>query len=74
MGHYTDAPEDNLLGLTTHRAINEAEASGIARAETFLTELDYPLEISVPFIRTLHQTAFGHLYDWLSCTHKSTIN
>ena len=74
MGHYTDAPEDNLLGLTTHRAINEAEASGIARAETFLTELDYPLEISVPFIRTLHQTAFGHLYDWAGQWRISTPN
>ncbi len=74
MGHYTDAPEDNLLGLTTHHAINEAEASGIARAETLLTELDYPLEISVSFIRTLHRTTFGHLYDWAGQWRTSTPN
>ena len=63
MGHYTDAPEDNLLGLTTHQMLNEAEALGVARAESFLTELDYPLHISTAFLRELHRVAFAHLYD-----------
>ena len=29
MGHYTDAPEDNLLGLTDRRLLDEAEAEGV---------------------------------------------
>ena len=28
MGHYTDAPEDNLLGLTDKDTLNEQEALG----------------------------------------------
>lgn len=33
MGHYTDAPEDNLLGLTDEDALNEQEALGVARMQ-----------------------------------------
>jgi hypothetical protein len=29
VGHYTDAPEDNLLGLTDRRLLDEAEAEGV---------------------------------------------
>ena len=74
MGQYTDVPEDNLLGLLTNQAINEAEALGVARAELWLTELDYPLEITVPFIRALHRTAFQHLYGWAGHWRTSTPN
>ncbi len=74
MGHYTDAPEDNLLGLTTHQALNEAEALGVARAEAFLTELDYPLHITTAFLRELHRVAFSHLYDWAGMWRTTTPN
>lgn len=74
MGHYTDAVEDNLLGLTTKQEINEAEAVGVIRAETWLTRLDYPLDITPSFILDLHRTAFAHLYEWAGKWRTSTPN
>ena len=65
MGHYTDAPEDNLLGLTDKAALNEQEALGVARVERYLLEeFDYPVELSVVLLQDLHRRAFGHVYDW----------
>ncbi|MET4076585.1 Fic family protein [Hymenobacter sp. UYCo722] len=65
MGHYTDAPEDNLLGLTDKAALNEQEALGVARVERYLLEeFDYPVEPSVGLLQDLHRRAFGHVYDW----------
>ena len=65
MGHYTDAPEDNLLGLTDRAALNEQEALGVARVERYLLEeFDYPVDLSVGLLQDLHRRAFGHLYDW----------
>lgn len=65
MGHYTDAPEDNLLGLTDKAALNEQEALGVARVERYLLEdFDYPVDLSVALLQDLHRRAFGHLYDW----------
>ena len=65
MGHYTDAPEDNLIGLTDKAALNEQEALGVARVERYLLEeFDYPVDLSVALLQDLHQRAFGHLYDW----------
>jgi cell filamentation protein len=65
MGHYTDAPEDNLLGLTDKDALNEQEALGVATVERYLLEeLDYPVDLSVGLLQGLHRRAFGHLYDW----------
>ncbi len=65
MGHYTDAPEDNLLGLTDKVALNEQEALGVARVERYLLEdFDYPADLSVGLLQDLHRRAFGHLYDW----------
>ena len=65
MGHYTDAPEDNLLGLTSKDALNEQEALGVATVERYLLEeVDYPVEFSVALVQDLHRRAFGHLYDW----------
>jgi len=65
MGHYTDAPEDNLLGLTDKTALNEQEALGVARVERYLLEeFDFPVDLSVGLLQDLHRRAFGHLYDW----------
>ena len=65
MGHYTDAPEDNLLGLTDKAALNEQEALGVARVERYLLEdFDFPVDLSVGLLQDLHRRAFGHLYDW----------
>jgi hypothetical protein len=64
-GHYTDAPEDNLLGLTTKEALNEQEALGVATVERYLLEeVNYSVEFSVALVQELHRRAFGHLYDW----------
>lgn len=64
MGHYTDAPEDNLLGLTSKEALNKKEALGVATFERYLLEeVDYPIEFSVALVQELHQRAFSHLYD-----------
>ena len=65
MGHYTDAPEDNLLGLTDKAALNEQEALGVARVERYLLEeFDYPADLSVGLLQDLHRRVFGQLYDW----------
>ncbi|RSK38451.1 Fic/DOC family protein [Hymenobacter perfusus] len=65
MGHYTDAPEDNLLGITNKDALNEQEALGVTTVERYLLEeLDYPVELSVFLLQDLHRRAFGHIYDW----------
>ena len=65
MGHYTDAPEDNLLGLTDKDTLNKQEALGVARVERFLLEeFDFPVDLLVGLLQNLHRRAFGHLYDW----------
>ena len=74
MGNYTDAVEDNLLGLTSKQTLNEAEVAGVVRAETWLTSLDYPLTITEAFLRELHRTAFAHLYDWAGKWRTATPN
>lgn len=74
MGQYTDEVEDNLLGLATKEQINEAEALGVIRAETWLTQLDYPLDITPWFFLDLHRTAFSHLYEWAGKWRTSTPN
>ena len=64
MGHYTDAPEDNLLGLTDKAALNEQEALGVTRVERYLLEeFEYPVALSIALLQDLHRRAFGHLYD-----------
>jgi fido (protein-threonine AMPylation protein) len=64
MGHYTDALEDNLLGLTDKDALNEQEELGIATVERFLLkELAYSVDLSVALLQELHRRAFRHLYD-----------
>ncbi|MBC6613153.1 Fic family protein [Hymenobacter sp. BT507] len=75
MGHYTDAPEDNLLGLTSKEALNEQEALGITRVERYLLEeLEYPVTVSVHLLQDLHRQAFGHLYEWAGHWRTSVPN
>lgn len=75
MGHYTDAPEDNLLGLTDKQALNEQEALGVAAVERYLLEeLDYPVALSTGLLQDLHRRAFGHLYDWAGQWRKHVPN
>jgi cell filamentation protein len=75
MGHYTDAPEDNLLGITNKDELNEQEALGVARVERYLLEeLDYPVELSTGLLQELHRRAFGHLYDWAGQWRKEVPN
>ena len=75
MGHYTDAPEDNLLGLTDKEALNEQEALGVATVERYLLEeLDYPVALSVALVQELHRRAFGHLYEWAGQWRRTVPN
>lgn len=75
MGHYTDAPEDNLLGLTSKDALNEQEALGVATVERYLLEeVDYPIEFSVWLVQDLHRRAFGQLYDWAGQWRRTVPN
>lgn len=61
---WTPSVEDNLLNLTDKNAINEEEAKGIALAELHVLNLDTESLISSTLLLTLHNIAFGHLYDW----------
>ena len=63
MGHYTDAPEDNLLGLTDRRLLDEAEAEGVIRAENFLYDLSEETDFTIALLFDLHRAAFGHVYE-----------
>ncbi|MEJ7661193.1 MAG: Fic family protein [Hymenobacter sp.] len=75
MGNYTDAPEDNLLGITDRQELNEQEAVGVATVERYLLEdLDYPVELSVSLLQDLHRRAFGRLYDWAGQWRRTVPN
>ncbi len=62
--NWTPFPDDNLLGLTDKNQINEFEATGIAKAELYIFELDIDVEISTMLILEIHKIAFEELYDW----------
>ena len=64
VGHYTDAPEDNLLGLTDRHLLDEAEAEGVIRAENFLYDLPEETDFTVALLLDLHRAAFGRVYEW----------
>ena len=64
MGHYTDAPEDNLLGITSRHLLDEAEAEGIMRAENVLLDLPEETDFTVNLLLHLHREAFGRVYEW----------
>ncbi len=74
MGHYTDQPEDNLLGLTDHRRLDEEEARGFARAELAILRLEYPLHLTTGTLLDLHRTALTHLYEWAGQWRRSNPN
>jgi len=60
----TPSPEDNLLGLINYEEINIAEATGIAKAEFYILELDSELELSASLLLEIHLKAFEKLYSW----------
>lgn len=62
--NWTPFPDDNLLGLTDKKQINELEAKGIANAELFVFELESDLELSTSLILEIHKIAFEQLYEW----------
>lgn len=62
--NWTPFPDDNLLGFTDKNQINEFEASGIAKAEIFVFELETDVEFSTSLILEIHKIAFLNLYDW----------
>lgn len=64
MGHYTDAPKDNLLGLTDRRLLDEAEAEAVIRGESFLYDLPEEADFTVSLLLDLHRAVFGRVYEW----------
>ena len=74
VGHYTDAPEDNLLGLTDRRLLDEAEAEGIIRAENLLYDLPEETDFTVALLLDLHRAAFGRVYEWAGQCRRSNPN
>ena len=74
MGHYTDAPEDNLLGLSDRRLLDEAEAEGVIRAENYLYDLPEDTEFTVALLLDLHRAAFGRVYEWAGQYWRSNPN
>jgi cell filamentation protein len=74
MGHYTDAPEDNLLRLTDRRLLDEAEAEGVIRAENYLYDLPEETNFTVALLLDLHRAVFGHVYEWAGQYRRSNPN
>ncbi|AMJ64576.1 Fic family protein [Hymenobacter sp. PAMC 26628] len=74
MGHYTDAPGDNLLGLTDRHLLDEAEAEGLIRAENYLYDLPEETEFTVALLLDLHRVAFGRVYEWAGHYRRSNPN
>ena len=74
MGHYTDPPEDNLLGLTDRHLLDEAEAEGVIRAENFLYDLPEETDFTVALLLDLHRAAFGRVYEWAGQYRRSNPN
>lgn len=64
MGEYTTAADDNLLGIGDKALLNELEAKGVLRAEEYMLDLDFPVEITTSLILDIHRTAFGEIYEW----------
>lgn len=61
---YTPPADDNLLGLTSKEAINEAEAEGFLRAELAILSLDETTDLSITLLLSIHRLAFEQLYEW----------
>lgn len=56
--------DDNLLNITDQDMINIAEAEGVAKAEKSLLYYEIDTVIDTFLILKIHDTAFGHLYEW----------
>ena len=74
MGHYTDAPEDNLLGLSDRSLLDEAEAEDIIRAENYFYDLPEDTDFTVALLLDLHRAAFGRVYEWAGQYRRSNPN
>ena len=74
MGHYTNTPEDNLLGITNQALLNEAKAQGFAFAELRFAEVEYPLHISAGLLLDFHRDALAQLYDWAGQWRRTNPN
>ncbi|SEJ73283.1 cell filamentation protein [Dyadobacter sp. SG02] len=61
---YTPSIDDNLLNLTDKDLLNLYEASGIAKCEITIQELDEDADLDISLILEIHRTAFGELYSW----------
>ncbi|HAK77166.1 MAG TPA: hypothetical protein DCR35_08515 [Runella sp.] len=60
----TPSAEDNLLNITDKQLLNLYEASGIAKAEIMLQEMDAEARFDISLILEIHRTAFSELYNW----------
>ena len=48
--NWTPFPDDNLLGITNKNKINELEATGIAKSELYIFELETDIALSTTLI------------------------
>ncbi|MDB5262683.1 MAG: hypothetical protein JWQ14_1964 [Adhaeribacter sp.] len=55
---WTPSAEENVLGITDKKLINEYEAKGIAKAEIFILNLEENTEISISLLLQIHKIAF----------------
>ncbi|CAG5013080.1 hypothetical protein DYBT9275_05333 [Dyadobacter sp. CECT 9275] len=62
--NYTPSIDENLLNIAEKDLLNLYEASGIAKSEIMIQELDEEAEFDISLILNIHRTAFGELYDW----------
>jgi len=72
-GDTPSQPEDNILGITDIEELNREEATGIARAEKTILELEENVELTIGLVLELHKIAFGHLYEWAGKWRKTDI-
>ncbi|MGL5113509.1 MAG: Fic family protein, partial [Flavobacterium sp.] len=72
--NWTPFPDDNLLGLTDKNQINEFEATGIAKSELYIFELETDIELSTTLILEIHKIAFSELYNWAGKWRKTEVS
>ncbi|GAB3832963.1 hypothetical protein GCM10028895_51390 [Pontibacter rugosus] len=73
MGEYTTAADDNLLGIGDKARLNELEAKGVLKAEEFILDLDFPVEVSTSLLLEIHKIAFGEIYEWAGTWRKKDL-
>lgn len=73
MGEYTTAADDNLLNIGDKDQLNELEAKGVLRAEEFILDLDYPIDVSTSLLLEIHRVAFGEIYEWAGTWRKKDL-